>query len=379
MSPLCCRKARFAAIVVIATFVGLYPFPGVRAHSSYELPNDLVFAAGYCDQDQGRDDTNKLVRVDKQSLSESIFYSNDEVLILTPLSWSPKGNFLAIFRMDRDGTKQICVLGAHGTLLACYAGSLPGYEDVSVYNVPKYPVTWSQDEQYLYFVVDEGAHYDYGTRRLIEVKAASGKKLRTIYQYRSIVDSPLDMAWTLTLDLAVLHLNAQEEAPLLIDLQGRKRAALSNASLNVICPSFSPSKMYLIAIREASSARQSDQLVILDKSGTILTTASFGGFKLSRCPVWSADESYLLFAAENADAPDWLLKYSIAGDTLVESRKADISVPFVLSPDGTHIALGWQTARGSEVRVLYPGDRVGKLGTSFQISTAPIWIPNRTG
>src|SRR5262245_8084489 len=134
---------RHMKLIVLLIILSIYHFHTVQGESTPKLPNDLIFAVGRIEQ--GQVITNALVRVNKQTLKESVFYSNKKAVFLIPLSWSPKANLLAVFMRTADETRQVCLVNAQGVEQSCFTGKLPSYSDTSRYNINEFPVTWSQD------------------------------------------------------------------------------------------------------------------------------------------------------------------------------------------------------------------------------------------
>src|SRR5689334_11942343 len=75
------------------------PLPGKAQEPVF--PTDLVFSAGRGNPaTQDPHIPNIIARIDRVTLRTSIFYEDPTPVGLYPISWSPSGAYLAVFRIE---------------------------------------------------------------------------------------------------------------------------------------------------------------------------------------------------------------------------------------------------------------------------------------
>ena len=153
------------------------------------LPADLLFVTTTA-ADGFSLPQNIVVRVDTQTMEVSTFYVDDEAWELMPLSWSPQGDLLAIYRsMPRNeetylAERQLCLLDREGILQRCMQDTPPMHWEGEPYAWPYlFPVTWAPDGQTIYFETEYPSEGELYGRRIIEADVTTGETLRVLYDY----------------------------------------------------------------------------------------------------------------------------------------------------------------------------------------------------
>lgn len=358
-------------------------------------------------------EANLLERVDGRTLETSLFFEDDTVHLLHPLSWSPDGSLLVIlFYQESDyhpAATQLCLVTRGGTFHRCMEDLPP--KDPGGAADGLYAVTWSEDSQRIYFMSDVQEEDNYVRRRLIEADVTTGETLRIIFEttFEQGVNVPI-FSWTS--DLAYI-LNGLGWSSQLVDLATHEAVEVSaflsddvQLIRSGVCPGFSPSDEY-IAVRTESVLVVEDfeapfyQLRLFDKSGrgTVVLdeNSGYGPVWWVECPVWQSDETTLFFLATTYDAPlldigspaPRIFKYILATGSL-EVYFYDPSLynifslwPLMLSPDGEHIAYhsryriqdGLQSEDRWKVVVVYPDGSFIELKDVEKSIQFPIWVP----
>jgi hypothetical protein len=375
------------------------------------LPADLLFTTTFAPH--GDFPRNAILRVDAETLELSTFYVDAEADELAPLSWSPQGDLLAVYRVlpaiDESLTlfpRQLCILDRAGVLQQCMEDNPPMHgvgfpEGWNSY----YPVTWSPDGQTIYFDTEypnAESFSGYG-RRLVEASVMTGQTLRVIYDYPgaySISLSPdlnhvavgFGGEWygigfpAYTLDLTT---ETQIDIP---DLMSE------NMGLYLLY-SFSPQGNYYtvgagyLTAYYAPELEQiyeaGDLILILDPQGNIQHVVGEPEepdplvWRLES-PTWQADEQAIVFYGYGSEHR-YLMRYSLPDQQLTAlyelgwnaGHEPYIYAPFVSSPDSTHIALTVSDDPGGDrqVAVLYPDGEIYRIPSPYRFGLYPLWVP----
>ena len=164
-------------LVFVILFVPMLRLNGTLAQTSdtHTLPNDIVFIG--CKE---RDClSNRLVYVPADTLEPVEIYTDEAGGALRAISWSPQGDKLAVWHAYRDEdtldfSMKTCIITITGESQICFEDT-PNADPQYVV----YPVTWSDDGEQVYLVVED----DDGVS-LVERDVATGETLRTLYQSR---------------------------------------------------------------------------------------------------------------------------------------------------------------------------------------------------
>jgi hypothetical protein len=412
---------RFLALVLAVILVAAgVPAAGAQDQPPMPpLPADLLFttttAAG--DVDYPRD---LILRVHAKTLEVSPFYVDNEANQILPLSWSPQGDLLAIYRfmpsLDDYYTmfpRQLCILDRAGVLQRCLDDSPPMHwggnpqTGLDVF----YPVAWGFDGQTIYFTteyVNAGNQVGYG-RRLVEASVTTGKTLRIIYEY----PDPYPIRPSPDLNYVAVGFGGNWSGPdapaFLVNLTTGEQVDVPSlvpnlTELSSTCTSFSPSGHYITVFAEyklATYAPGQDStlhdgigwlMVILDTQGSIQgIIGQPDGAKTLRyqdCPGWQPDEQAIYFYAHDS-AHIYLMRYSLTDrqlSTLYKlkdspEQESTMFPPLIPSSDGAYLAFTVTDdayASGYDPRqivVLYPDGEVRHIPSPYHSNIYPLWVP----
>jgi len=378
------------------------------------LPADLLFTTTTAegDVDYPRD---IIVRVDADTLEVSPFYVDDTADEVIPISWSPQGDLLAVYRLmpaiDDAHTlfpRQLCVLNRAGVLQGCMDDSPPMYNGGDPQSWQHYyPVAWGADGQTIYFdteYVNENSLYGYG-KRLIEADVATGETLRIVYEY----PDPYPIAPSPDLRHALVAFGLLWGGPpvpvLIVDLTTGAQLDVTTAvpsltSLYMTCLPASPQGHYVTVSAEydlATYAPDQDPtlndgrgllLVVLDMQGAIqgIIGQPDGNDTLwsQDCPGWQPDEQAIYFWASDSQGA-YIMRYSLPDQQLTTlytlrrwpERESYIYGPLIVSPDGTHVALTVSDDPYADplVAVLYPDGEIYRIPSPYRFGLYPLWVP----
>lgn len=310
--------------------------------------------------------------------------------MMQALSWSPHGNYLAALchsqEKEKEYWRQICVFTRAGALQT-RIDNVPQQQYPAGYS-PKYHITWSEDEQYIYLLVKDDEVY-----RLVEADVQTGEIVRVLYEnfdglhHPDEYESETFFTWTDDLEYVVVG----------IGYAGwRKRHSLPTFSLNLTtgeefdlmhikkraiptCANFSPVNNYLVAINV-----KDNNFVLFNARGEIIHIVESVEADGVSCPTWQEDESAFYFTTEGLD----IYQYSFIDAQLEQifSNPYDyvISIehhpdyPVVLSPDGTHLAFAVGVFGSVTTYNLMVLDL--STGEWYEYDTPPaaypLWVPN---
>ena len=382
------------------------------------LPADLLFVTSSVPGGNYPRDT--IMRVDAKTLEITPFYVDDAAFDALPISWSPQGDLLAIYRMmpaiDEALTlfpRQLCILDRAGVLQRCLDDHPPmhwgGFPETWKY---PYPVAWGRGGQTVYFAAEYPTNdsiFGFG-RHLVEASVLTGETLRIIYDY----PDPWPVAPSPTLNQVMVGFSDAWQGPdtptFILDLTTRVQLDIPNlmpddTGLYWTCQTFSPSGRYIAVTAHYNVTRYAPELVppddyrngegglllLMDMQGSIqhLVAEPEGSPAVMwyvQCPYWLPDEQAILFYAWHPDRRS-LMRYSLVDrqtTTLYEinfepGRKSYVYAPFIPSPDGTHVALIVSDAPyGYDdflVAVLYPDGEIRRIPNDYRSSLYPLWVP----
>ncbi|HML23487.1 MAG TPA: hypothetical protein PKD09_17660 [Aggregatilinea sp.] len=321
------RFGRVLALIVLCV-LPVHAASYISGQQPEPLPADLLFGAW----DTNEPPAPMLIRIDAQTLAQEIFYQDDEATGLIPLSASPSGRYVALLRLQTHNAVDLCIIGRDGTLIRCFddfAWTAHWYYDLYT---KFYALTWSKDEEAVYFTQESFSETEETTLRLVEADIASGKILRTIYDYSAPNDGYRStLYWDSHLRYVERYTNATDTMTTgshtveIIDLASGSEYFLTEHIIppsyeTQFCPGFSPKGSYLLArtyrpYGEASSTLHS--MMITDPTGQPIQALSQD--QLSQwdiqwsyeCPVWQADESAFFFLGGSRN-PDLNSPYDTA-------------------------------------------------------------------
>ncbi len=385
------------------------------------LPADLLFTTTFAEY--GDYPRNVIMRVDAETAELSTFYVDQDADELAPLSWSPQGNLLAVYRIlppiDEAFTlfpRQLCILDRTGVLQRCLDDSPPMHyaggilQDWQHY----FPVVWGTDGQSIYFETEypnEGSDSGYG-RRIVEASVVTGETLRVLYDY------PEPYPVTLSPDLNHLVVGFKREylgegnPTFLYDLTTGEQIDPSGLVPDLTgmfwtCLPFSPGGRYIAALvgyivfeyvpdfelPAGEANMRGDLILLLDSQGIAQhivgkpegSPATIWGHY---CPSWQPDEQAIVFLAYDNQERDYIRRYTLADQqttTLYEFNSRPESeryayAPLVPSPDGTYLAFTVSTERGwkRHVAVLYPDGEIRRISSLYRFGLFPLWVPPLT-
>jgi len=410
-------KTRLIALLVTTVLI-LFNVTLIDAESRLQimppLPADLLFTTTTAmeEVDYPR---NMIVRVNAETLDVSPFYVDNEADTIMPLSWSPQGDLLAIYRImpaiDEDYTlfpHQLCILNRAGVLQRCLNDNPPMHFAGDPQLLQHYyPVAWGPDGQTIYFYTEysnSNSTYGYG-RRLIEASVITGETLRVVFDY----PDPYPINPSPDLNHAVVGFGGEWRGPgtpvFLVDLAANEQLDVTTAIPNNTefrrgCLPFSPNGTYITVIAKydlATYAPEQDPtmnggkgnlLVILDTQGIIqgiigqpngLNTLWNQG-----CPAWRPDEQAFYFIASDMEKV-YVMHYSLPDQrltTLYELKRwpeqeSNIYPPLISSSDGTYLAFTVSDGPYQDrlVAVLYPDGEIRRIPSPYRFGLYPLWMP----
>jgi hypothetical protein len=381
------------------------------------LPADLLFTTttGVGDVDFPR---NTIVRVDAETLEVTPFYVDSEAYEVMPISWSPQGDLLAIYRImpavDEAFTlfpRQLCILNRAGVLQRCLNDNLPmHYVGNTMEWQHYYPIAWSPDGQTIYFDTEyptEESPFGYG-RRLVEASVVTGLMLRIVYDY----PGPYPVTASPDLNHIVVGFGGEwrgNNPAYVFDLTTEERFDVPTVvpaltSLSWTCLPFSPHGTYLTATAwydlaqyapgQEQAYKDGYLLLILDTQGTLQSMIgepdSPDPLRYQECPDWQPDEQAIVFYAHSVEHR-YIMRYSLPDQQLttlyeVKARKdtpdreSNIYSPLVPSPDGSYVALTVSDGPYSDrlVAVLYPDGEIRRIPSPYRFGLYPLWVPPLT-
>jgi hypothetical protein len=413
-------RMRTKAIVwVLIVVVICLHVPNLTAQSSIPpLPADLLFTTSI-EAGPGDYPRNIIARVDASTLEVTPFYVDSEAFQVMPISWSPQGDLLVIYRMmeplDDSYTlipRQLCILDRTGVLQRCFDDTPPMHwggfpEDWLHY----YPVVWGANGQTLYFMteyVDEDSSLGYG-RNLVQVDVFTGETLRVVYTY----PDPWPISPSPSLNYISVGFWEQWQGPgapaFILNLTTETQLDIpnlvpNNTSLIRTCIPFSPQGSYFTMKTVYDLTQYAPELeppenflfdasdvllLILDMAGNIqhIIGEPEGSPAITwsiECPAWQEDEQAIVFQANN-DEHRYIQRYTLQDQqttTLYEmsfdpGRENYVKSPLVPSPDGTHIALTVTDGPYEDrlVAVLYPDSEISRIPNTYRFSLYPLWVP----
>jgi hypothetical protein len=398
------RKIRVMAmlfwfVIVTSAHVGAQPGP--------QIPSDLFFSAASESRPPAPFDT--LVRVVSETLGTLPFYT--DTTGIRAVSWSPQAHSLSIFRYTSDKI-EVCILDRQGQLQTCFEEGISNYafQDLG----ENYAITWSTDEQRIYFVVENERILS-----LVEGDILTGQILRTLYQSPQVYyEWPPLIHWTSTLDYVAVYsvdrpytsdyenLVATRNVTI-IDLKTNAQLELNTYTPELgyfyFCEGFSPLGSYLVArvyvdghLPGSTANPDLVEIALVDKEGHIVqainqTQLDQYGIDWAHCPTWQAQEEAFYFVGGPLDRDDptnvgktSIFKYTLSTGELTEHKHIGPEAgrgfpagPLVLSPDGTAIAFLFRDAGiMSEVAVLTPTGEIIRFNEPYSRGTQPRWFPS---
>jgi hypothetical protein len=388
-------------VALIAAVAGgnIHAQPGER-----QLPADLLFSAG--DAAGGDRFFHTLSQIDAQTLNTSYLYVDgdtfDTFTHIRALGWSPSGNYLAIIRL---GSLEVCILNRAGERQSCFADKAAWLHREA--RLKDYLVTWSEDEQHAYLMVDLGE-----MRSLIEANVTTEQTERILYQYDPGEHVPPMFYWTP--DLAYVAVFGTEKASnydvpfravtiTRLDTEETHTFPAETPELGTLffCDQFSPQGHYLVA-QTSHEHKGLASFGIFDLQGNLIQTVSRDqlaayGLEWVTCPNWQASEEAFYFRAIRYDTTEAIyyesiFKYSLADQTLTLYAPIDPPLenqevgsggrpvnPLVVSPDGEHLALEFQSTAVPggvyEIGVVFPDGALIRLNESPPQGRHPLWVP----
>ncbi len=383
------------------------------------LANDMVFEARLI---PNLGHYSFLAHIDSQTQQAVPFYIQPNRNV-EPLAWSPSGNQLAVARYGNDlgPLVQICILTRQAQLRVCMEeepnNQLVFYspDDSATY---LYNVTWSADEQKLYFISETNNVF-----RLIESSTDTGETIRTIVSGQDTVQDFTTYSWTTQLDYLII--GAGDRARInhagtvsLIKLLSQNSPATpmvnelvqiisppktsnrfsNRAGYTVPCP-FSP-KTNIIPVYEVSPPGiSSAQFTLLDKTAKQIQ----GQIQLNStthipqsCPSWQVDEKvlyfpYSIFDPQTGEPTSTVIeKYTPATNQVVDyySKKdlPALASPLSVSPNGDYLAYdtyynpgykptGDMFSVAPRIAVIGSNGTLFYYGPPYMSAGSPIWIP----
>jgi len=407
-------KARSLFLIVVAGLMLLagYSPPAAAQPPIPPLPADLLFSTSL--EQVAVYPGTVIARVDAETLEVTPLYIDTEAFAVVPLSWSPQGDLLAMYRVlyptDDSNTllpRELCILDRGGVLFQCMDDALPNYgvEDPPYWGSSAYfPITWGPEGQTIYFETEytgTESSTGYG-RRLVEADVLTGETLSVVYDYPDLY------ALSISPDLAHVGVGFEETwygieyRAYVEDLTTGTQLDLPDLMPDAVrldyVHAFSPQGSYYTVgtgYRTADYASELEQLYeagglidILDLEGNILHVVGEPEgpeplFWHLLSPTWQADEQAIVFYAFGSEY-SYLMRYSLPDQqltTLYELGEAGhepyVYAPFVTSPGNTHIALTVSSeAYGTrKLAVLYPDGEIYRIPMPYNFGLYPLWVP----
>lgn len=407
-----------ALVVILAASLLVLRTPSTQATpqlQTYPLPADLLFTASLT-AGQGDYSRDAILRVDAETLEVTPFYTDTEAFEVMPISWSPQGDLLAVYRImpaiDDAFTlfpRQLCVLDRAGVLQRCFNDTPPMYFAglPDRWQQHYYPVVWGADGQTIYFDTEypnENSLYGYG-KRLIEATVLTGETLRVVYEY----PDPYPISLSPDLSHALVGFGGLWGGPstpaLLVDLTTAAQLDVASAvpdltSLYMTCLPASPNGNYVVVNAEYDLATyapdqdptlnygEGNLLIILDMQGAIQGIIGqpdgYNTLWSQDCPGWQPDEQAIYFWASDLEKA-YIMRYSLPDQqlaTLYElrdwpERESNVYEPLIVSPDGNYIALTVSNDPYEDrlVAVLYPDGNIYRIPSPYRFGLYPLWVP----
>lgn len=412
-------KTRAIILILTAGLLGLNTssIPVEAQFPVPPLPTDLLFATG-SPAPRADFSLNTIMRVDAETLETSPFYVDAEAGQIQPLSWSPQGDLLVVYRVlpaiDEAFTlfpRQLCILDRAGVLQRCMEDGPPmhntgGVPDDGLH----FPVVWGSDGQTIYFETEypnEDSFIGYG-RRIVEASVLTGETLRVVYAY------PESFPVTLSPDLNHISVGflsefIGEDDTFIHDLSTGVQVNPSmmvpaHTYMTWTCLPFSPSGQFIAAKASYDLSEYAPDLVpppddYRNGQGSLLLLLDTQGIAQHiigepegspaimwspECPGWRPDGQAVVFYASNG-LGRYLMQYSLPDrqlTTLYElgfepDRETYINAPFVPSPDGIHVALTVSDEPNGDplVAVLYPDGEIYRIPSPYRFGLYPLWVP----
>jgi hypothetical protein len=380
------------------------------------LPADLLFTTSVLGEKERRWDM--IVRMDATTLELSPFYVDDEAGQVMPVSWSPDGNLLAIYRImaaiDDAITlfpRQLCVVDRSGVLQRCMNDNPPmAYAGFPESDWPHYfPVVWGPDGQTIYFDTEypnENSQFSYG-HRLVEANVNTGETLRIVYDFPDpypVMASPnlrqvaIGFEGLRNLDSLAYLVDLNTDAWLDVDT-----IMPNHTYIYIMCWPFSPLGNYFSLVAGYDLANYApeltspddirgvwwDLLMIFDEGGDVQhilgePEGSPAVLWSYECPSWQPDEQAITFLAY--DGESWrIMRYSLVDQQTTmlyelvggPDREYWVQSPLIPSPEGTHIALTVTDGPYEDrlVAVLYPDGEIYRIPSPYRFGLYPLWVP----
>jgi hypothetical protein len=407
-------KMKLAALIVILSMVAF----GTASHDAGAqpaippLPADLLFTTTTW-KGEGDYPRDIIVRVDAETLKVTPFYIDADAFEIMPISWSPQGDLLAIYRimpaLDEAYTlfpRQLCILDRSGVLLRCLDDGPPmhyaGFPDHNWQHY--YPVAWGPDGRTIFFDTEyatDESPFGYG-RRLVEASVLTGETLRVLYDY----PGPYPVTLSPDLNHIAVGFGGQwkvNNPAYLLDLASGARLDVPElvphlTKLSWACLPFSPLGNYItvrsgyrLAVYAPTQEQTYDDgslLLILDTQGIIQGTIGEPDgpdtLQYQDCPGWQTNQQAIVFYAFGYERGA-ILRYSLPDQqltTLYElkdwpERESTVYSPLIPSPDGTHVALTVSDGpyEDRQVAVLYPDGEIYRIPSPYRFGLYPLWVP----
>jgi len=385
-------KARKYLLALLIGICGLLPDATTSGQVSppTPLPSDIVFGARN-DDSNGSSSFFLAILDDRTEEFVDLYRSDHDILV--PLSWSPQGDLLAFVSKDAPGmeegaTMEVCILTVEGVLQTCFKDKMAYFMRYYDENT----VTWSADGSKVYFVTLKEQVW-----QLIEADVSTGQTLGVRFETPFVMDTQqtekptiwssdlryvgLDLGFLRT-EATIVNLETGEELDIHHVLQPYMDETIQQSHNYYVCPGFSPSRNYLTGLIPITSLSNStgiatNRMVIFDPQGDIVHVFEPTG-SIASCPVWAEDEGYFYFTRYNPQE-GWsgIFSYWLASERL-EAQAMDIDsfmTPFVLSPDGVHLALQAFT-KVPQLKVLFPTGTIRSFDLPYTSVGNPIWRPN---
>ncbi|HML23381.1 MAG TPA: hypothetical protein PKD09_17125 [Aggregatilinea sp.] len=331
-------------LVGIIVLVSLFVVPTAAAQEgpSQHLPADLLYVTLGDVEGADYQRPNTLMRLDAETLTPSVFYYDASVeMALIPVSWSPSGTYLTVIRDNGDEVIDLCLITYGGIRYRCFEKVInrEKYGNRTMDHQP-YWVTWSEDEQSIYFYQDEG-----DTIRLVEANIASGDVVRTVYEQTK--PYPQNMAsfyWPQSLSY-IMAISFREAVGLEVtgdflvgneiydvevvspDADGSFSMATEITPLfdnrTRFCPGLSPDETRFVALHYSDNGYP--EILFLAATGETVESvpASYfqaQGIRAFKCPTWEPDSDAVYFLGRSPIFPSGslakasLYRYELGGE-----------------------------------------------------------------
>lgn len=385
----------------------LLPIRDGQAQDEPESLTRLVFSA-----DVDNDARFERILMAAPALAQVTTFYTDEAASVIPVSWSPSGQYLAIFRDTFQDVIQLCLLDRAGQMKGCFDEGVSRYAYTDL--AENYTVTWSDDERHAYFVVERDRLV-----RFVEADVRTGAVQRTIHEADGYYEHPSLIHWTPTGTHLAIY--SGDEAPFrytsdyedavairpvsIVSLQTGQQTPLrtgaSDGDFYYFCEGFSPEGDYLTArsyrdVRFPASSVTGPMLtglVFVDMTGEIVRSISQSeleqfNIEWVHCPTWLTEEAVYFLAGGWTDNAlsvknTAIYRYSLPEDIVSEIKVIEagdgskwLTGPLVLSQNGTFIAFSFRDAAVlNEVAVLLPSGEVAQISDPNVSSIKPLWLP----